>query len=63
MSWGVYWMYYRCPTCQARFKSGADTITDAAFGRCPRCGADGLLVGESGKVIPPEDRDYEDTAD
>ena len=33
MSWGVYWMFYRCPACGKKFKSGADTITDPAFGR------------------------------
>ena len=30
MSWGVYWMFYRCPDCGKKFKSGADTITEAA---------------------------------
>ncbi len=61
MSWGVYWLFYRCPVCGKRFKSGADTITDPAFGRCPACGAEGALVGESGKTVPPDANDYEDT--
>ena len=47
MSWGVYWMFYRCPDCGKKFKSGADTITEA----------------ESGGVCPPDAMDYEDTAD
>ena len=33
MSWGVYWMFYRCPVCGKKFKSGTDTITEPAFGR------------------------------
>lgn len=63
MSWGVYWMFYRCPNCGKKFKSGADTITEPTFGRCPTCGAEGVLVGESGKFNPPDANDYEDTAD
>ena len=63
MSWGVYWMFYRCPACQAKFKSGADTITEASFGCCPRCHTEGELVGESGKHPPENPNEYEDTAD
>ena len=63
MSWGVYWMFYRCPVCGKKFKSGTDTITEPAFGRCPACRTEGVLVGESGKTVPPDPNDYEDTAD
>ena len=28
MSWGVYWLFYQCPQCGKKFKSGADTITE-----------------------------------
>ena len=63
MSWGVYWMFYRCPSCGKKFKSGTDTITEPSFGRCPACGAEGELVGESRKFYPPDANDYEDTAD
>ena len=56
-------MFYRCPNCGKKFKSGTDTITEPSFGRCPACGAEGELVGESGKVYPPDANDYEDTAD
>ncbi len=63
MSWGVYWMFYRCPSCGKKFKSGTDTITEPSFGRCPACGAEGELIGESGAVTPPDANDYEDTAD
>ena len=49
MSWGVYWMFYRCPSCGKKFKSGTDTITEPSFGRCPACGAptDGDQAGEN----------------
>ena len=47
MSWGVYWMFYRCPVCGKKFKSGTDTITEPAFGRCPACRTEGVLVGIS----------------
>ena len=63
MSWGVYWMFYRCPACGKKFKSGADTITEDSFGRCPACKAQGVLIGESGKVSPAGANDYEDTAE
>lgn len=61
MSWGAYWMFYLCPVCATRFKSATDTIASTAFGRCPRCGADGALVGESGSAPPENQNDYEDT--
>ena len=63
MSWGVYWMFYRCPNCGKKFKSGTDTITEPSFVRCPACGAEGELIGESGTVTPSDANDYEDTAD
>ena len=37
MSWGVYWLFYQCPQCGKKFKSGADTITEPTFGMCPAC--------------------------
>ena len=30
---------------------------------CPACRTEGVLVGESGKTVPPDPHDYEDTAD
>ncbi|MDE6955876.1 MAG: hypothetical protein K2P18_08965 [Oscillospiraceae bacterium] len=63
MSWGVYWMFYRCPACGRKFKSGADTITAPSFGVCPACRTEGELIGESGGFNPPDANDYEDTAD
>lgn len=63
MSWGVYWMFYHCPKCGHKFKSGADMITAHTFGVCPVCLTEGILVGESGKNYPDDANDYEDTAD
>ena len=62
MSWGVFWMFYRCPACGKKFKSGADTISEDSFGKCPVCGTVGTLVGESGDTYPKDADDYEDTA-
>lgn len=56
-------MFYRCPKCGKKFKSGADTITDPAFGRCPLCHAEGELVGESSNNYPADADEYEDTAE
>ena len=56
-------MFYRCPACGRKFKSGADTITDPSFGVCPACRTEGELIGESGGFNPPDANDYEDTAD
>lgn len=61
MSWGVYWMFYRCPRCGKTFKSGVDTITEPSFGACPACHIEGVLVGESGKEVPEDPYEYEDT--
>lgn len=63
MSWGVYWLFYTCPVCGKKFKSGADTLTESRFGRCPACGVEGSLIGESGGIAPPDSNDYEDTAE
>lgn len=54
-------MFYRCPVCGKKFKSGADTITEETFGKCPVCHAEGVLVGESGKTVPEDANGYEDT--
>ncbi len=62
MSWGVFWMFYRCPACGKKFKSGTDTITDPSFGKCPVCHTEGVLVAESGDTYPADANDYEDTA-
>lgn len=61
MSWGAYWMFYRCPDCGKLFKSATDTITDPTFGHCPHCHAEGTLEGESGNHPPENQNDYEDT--
>lgn len=62
MSWGVYWMFYLCPSCGKKFKSGLDALTEPSFGICPVCGSAGQLIGESGTACPPDGGGYEDTA-
>ncbi|MCR5175159.1 MAG: excinuclease ATPase subunit [Oscillospiraceae bacterium] len=63
MSWGPCWMYYRCPDCGQRFKSetGAIAALGDRFGRCPRCGQEGILIGEG--PASPDDADYEEIDD
>ena len=63
MTWGIYWMFYHCPDCGKKFKSGADMITEPTFGRCPVCNAEGVLIGESKEGYPTDAEDYEDTAE
>ena len=62
MSWGIFWMFYRCPSCGKQFKSGLDTVQEPEFGKCPVCHTAGELVGESGKNYPPDADAFEDTA-
>ena len=55
-------MFYVCPECGKKFKSGADRITEPEFGKCPDCGAMGKFVAESGPTYPSDPDSYEDTA-
>lgn len=62
MSWGTYWMFYACPDCGSRFRWDMCTVTNPDFGRCPNCGVEGVLVGESS--APPEHpNDYPDCSE
>ena len=56
-------MYYQCPYCGQRFKSetGAIAALMDRFGRCPRCGQEGVLIGEG--PASPDDADYEEIDD
>ena len=47
MSWGTYWFYYQCPDCGAKFSWDFCLVTSPDFGKCPRCGGEGVLKGES----------------
>lgn len=60
MSWGGYWMFYRCPLCGKRFKAELAELSAPSFGHCPDCGGPGELVAES-KAPPPDPESYEDT--
>ena len=56
-------MFYTCPNCGKKFKSAIDTIAEEEFGKCPACGTEGTLVGESGRDSYPDNaQEYEDTA-
>ena len=55
MSWGAYWMYYRCPACGSKYRWDLNALSNPEFGRCPDCGAE----GES-KALPPDPDSYPD---
>ena len=59
MTWGAYWMFYECPQCGTKFKSETNRITEASFGKCPNCQAEGVLVAESNN-LPQDFDDYRD---
>ena len=59
MSWGAYWMYYRCPACGSKYRWDLTALSNPEFGRCPDCGAEGALEGES-KALPPDPDSYPD---
>ena len=63
MSWGAFWMFYRCPVCRKKFKYATDIIEQQNFGTCPICGSQGILVAESGASYPADANDYEDMAE
>jgi diphthamide biosynthesis protein 3 len=58
MTWGPYWMFYRCPACGKKFRHELDGTADDRFGVCPNCGAKAELTGES-KSTPADATDYE----
>ena len=58
MSWGACFMYYHCPECGKKFKYALDMLSvfGESFGRCPECGAEGVLEKDGAR--PPDDGDY-----
>ncbi len=58
MTWGPYWMFYRCPACGRKFKHALGDTDDTRFGICPACDAKGEFVGES-KNPPADAASYE----
>ena len=62
MSWGTYWFYYQCPDCGAKFSWDFCLVTSPDFGKCPRCGGEGVLKGESAH-LPEHLEDYPDCSE
>ncbi len=60
MTWGPYFMYYRCPACQKLFKYDLALLEQAGntFGTCPACGMPGRLCCEGACI--PDDSMYEE---
>ena len=58
MTWGPYWMFYKCGKCGKKFKSSLEDIQLPMFGRCPMCKEEAELVAES-KDFPADALDYE----
>ncbi len=60
MSWGPCFFYYRCSACGKKFKNALDLIQELGprFGRCPVCGAEGILEKEGARTS--DDLDYEE---
>ncbi len=58
MSWGVCFLYYRCPRCGCLFKYATDMIPVFAenFGCCPDCGTPGTLLYDGART--PDDALY-----
>ncbi len=48
MSWGPYWMYYKCGKCGIHFKSQLDGIEEKGFGICKKCNCQADFMGERG---------------
>lgn len=58
MTWGPYWMYYKCLNCGKKFRTENDFITEEDFGKCPICRKPASFEGES-KNLPAEPDTYE----
>lgn len=62
MSWGGYFFFYECPACGKRYRWQIEDMNEAAFGRCPACGAAGVPAGETKDITQGDARfeGYED---
>lgn len=58
MSWGPYWMFYKCQKCGKLFRNELEEMNEKKFGKCPICQGDGALVAES-KEYPDNADEYE----
>lgn len=61
MTWGPYWMFYKCGPCGKKFKYSFEEIHLPRFGECPVCKKEAKLVGES-KNNPADATDYEEVS-
>lgn len=61
MTWGPYWMFYKCHKCENKFKYSFEDIHLPKFGKCPTCKEDAELVGET-KDSPTDAQDYEEVS-
>ncbi|AYD40200.1 excinuclease ATPase subunit [Clostridium fermenticellae] len=62
MSYGAYFMYYKCPKCGKKFKYSLDADKQDVFGQCDICHVSGVLIGE-GCNEPENKIEYEDISD
>jgi DNA-directed RNA polymerase subunit RPC12/RpoP len=61
MTWGPYWMFYKCNKCKKKYKYSLEDIQSPRFGKCPTCKEEGKLVAES-KDAPADAPDYEEVS-
>lgn len=47
MTWGPYWMFYQCESCNKKYRYSLEDLECKSFGACPNCGLQGKLVAES----------------
>lgn len=61
MTWGTYWMFYDCKLCGKKVRYSIEDMSEPEFGKCPDCGVDAELAGETKDVAQGEERfvDYE----
>lgn len=60
MTWGAFYMYYKCPKCGKKFKSELGVMEEMGkrFGQCPDCKIDSEFIKEGQKT--KDDLDYEE---
>lgn len=61
MTWGPYWMFYKCSQCGKKFKYSFEDIHLPVFGKCPACEVEGELMGET-KAAPTDAQEYDEVS-
>jgi peptide subunit release factor 1 (eRF1) len=61
MTWGPYWMFYKCEPCGKKYKYTLEEVHLPEFGFCPVCKKEGTLVAES-KNMPSDAEAYEEVS-